>query len=332
MKPLFRYSIAGLLLGSLCLLGVEMFARQRLGLGAPPLYVADLFTEYRLKPDQHLKRFGDRIEVNAYSMRSSPFDLKRLPGTRRVLVFGDSVVWGGAILDQSLIATEVLKRSLFMAQHSPSTIEVGNVAAPSWGPGNWLGWAKRFGFMQATDIVLVISSHDAFDNPGAMPFMGDANHPLRPPSGAIAEAIQRYMLPRLQAWLSPILPPASLAEASTQPTSSADSRVVRGLADLRYFLHSAKASGARVSVVQFADRQEAASGNLQPGNGWIHQLLQQQAIPAIQAGPMFRSCGPINRLYSDGIHPYTPAGQACLAQAIARALDSRAKAAVSVAP
>lgn len=294
------------------LLAGEWFARDRLGLGAPPLFVADSLTEYRLKPSQNLRRFGNRIEVNGYSMRSRPLGAVRPPDGRRVLVFGDSVVWGGSVLDQNLIATEVLRHSV--------PADVGNVAAPSWGPGNWLGWARRFGFLQATDVVLVISSHDAADNPSPVPFRGDVNHPLQPPISALAEGLERYALPRLGIRLS--TPSSSeLAPPSAQPTSPADPRVQRSLADLRAFLQLARASGARVVAVQFADRQEATSGELQPGNRWIHQLLSQEGIPGVQAGPIFRGCGPIASLYSDSIHPYNEAGQACLAKAIQQALD-----------
>jgi hypothetical protein len=41
----------------------------------------------------------------------------------------------------------------------------------------------------------------------------------------------------------------------------------------------------------------------------------------VQAGPIFRDCGPIDSLYSDGIHPYTAVDQASLARAIEQALQ-----------
>jgi hypothetical protein len=109
----------------------ELTARYGLGLVTPPLYVADPLTEYRLKPSQQLQRFRNRIEVNRFSMRSGPLEPQRPGRQRRVLVFGDSVVWGGSVLDQKQIATELLAQ--------PGITQVGNVAVPSWGPGNWLG-------------------------------------------------------------------------------------------------------------------------------------------------------------------------------------------------
>ncbi len=168
--------------------------------------------------------------------------------------------------------------------------------------------------------MLVISSHDADDNPSPEPFRGDANHPFKPPASALVEGFERYLLPRLG-----IRPPSAKApEGRTspvaEPTRAADPRVQQGLADLHSFLQLARACGARVVAVQFADREEVPSGQLQPGNRWIHEPLQQPGVPSLQAGPVFRSCGPIDSLYSDGIHPYTAAGQACLARAIQQAL------------
>jgi len=299
-------------LGSTLLLG-ELVARYSLGLGTPPLYQADPFTEYRLQPNQHLRRFGHRIEVNANSMRSSPLAASPPPAGRRLLVFGDSVVWGGAVLDQRQIATELLKQS--------GIAEVGNVAAPSWGPGNWLGWARRFGFFQATDVVLVISSHDSYDNPRPEPFRGDANHPLNAPRFALVEGVERYLLPRLGVASPGASASEALAIPLAEPQTPADGRVKRGLHDLRTFLQLARATGARVVVLQFADRHEAATGWLSPANGWIAEAVRQEGVPSVQAGPIFRSCGPVASLYSDGIHPYTAAGQACLARAILLALS-----------
>lgn len=310
----FRFSITLAALSGV-FLSAELVARYGLGLGTPPLYVADPLIEYRLKPSQQLRRFGNRINVNRFSMRSAPLEQQRQGVQRRVLVFGDSVVWGGTLLDQSQIATELLVK--------PGINEVGNVLAPSWGPGNWLGYAKRFGFFAATDVVLVISSHDAADNPSSQSFRGDVNRPLLAPPSGLIEGIQRYLLPRLGLLFARYAPPRSTTNAkapSADPTSATDPRVRQGLNDLREFISFARASGVRLVAVQFADREEAHSSQLKPDNQWIAKVLQLESIHSIQAGPIFRSCGAINSLYTDDIHPYTAAGQACLAKAIEQAL------------
>ncbi len=71
----------------------ELTVRYSLGLGTPPLYVADPLTKYRLKPFQQLKRCRNRIEVKHFSMRSGPLEPQRPGRHRRVLVFGDSLIW-----------------------------------------------------------------------------------------------------------------------------------------------------------------------------------------------------------------------------------------------
>ena len=51
---------------------LELALRWVLGFGRPPLFITDLKSGYRLKPDQRLRRFGNRITINQYSMRSGP--------------------------------------------------------------------------------------------------------------------------------------------------------------------------------------------------------------------------------------------------------------------
>ena len=304
--------IFALLVLAVAVLLAELFARYYLGLGTPPLYVADPFTEYILKPNQCLRRFGNKIEVNAVSMRSPPLTATRSPDRLRVLVFGNSVVWGGAILDQSQIATELLNQA--------GLLEVGNVAAPGWGPRNWLGYVRRYGFLQATDVVLVVSSHHAFDYHIPTTFKGDQNMPLSGPVSALAEGIFRYLLPRLGHIVRTAHSPEASPSQRAETISSADHHAKQGLVDLLAFLQLARTSGVRVLAVQFATRQEALSGQFQPGNALIQQFLREQGIPSLQICSIFHLCGPIESLYSDDIHPYTAAGQACLARAIERSL------------
>src|SRR5947207_15760221 len=57
----------------LLLVGGELFARYYLGLGDPPLMIADPQIEYLYKPSQTVHRFGHIIHYNAYSMRSDDF-------------------------------------------------------------------------------------------------------------------------------------------------------------------------------------------------------------------------------------------------------------------
>ena len=48
----------------------EIALRLIMGLGNPPLYVADPEIGYLLAPNQKLRRSGNLIETNQYSMRN----------------------------------------------------------------------------------------------------------------------------------------------------------------------------------------------------------------------------------------------------------------------
>lgn len=333
MTPRIKFSLIGASAFVILFAAGEWSARSLLGLGTPPLYIEDPRIEYFLAPNQELHRFGNRISVNQWSMRSDRFNANRPAGTRRILVFGDSVVWGGSQMDQSEIATSLLQQSLRKAA-SGKTIEVGNVAAGSWGPGNWLAYAQHFGFFNATDLVLVISSHDASDNPTHTPLKGDSNKPTTRPISALLEGLNRYLLPKLQSTMSKLMHAGASSPSNQEPlpkmhgspVSSDDPRVQQGLKDLESFLLLAKMSGARVSVVQFWDREETLSSKLQPSHDWIAKRLASLGIPSVQSGPGFQNCAKEDGfatpavLYADGIHPYTSAGQACLARSIEKAL------------
>lgn len=90
----------------------EWFARSQLGLGNPPLSVAHPTIEYLFKPNQDVRRFGNRVRINAYGMRSDDFPESKPESEFRLLIFGDSVLNEGALTDQASLATELLPQKL----------------------------------------------------------------------------------------------------------------------------------------------------------------------------------------------------------------------------
>lgn len=175
------------------ILGGEVFARFALGLGTPPLSVTHPTIEYMFKPNQDVFRFGNRVLINSYGMRSSDFALRKPSQNEfRIMVFGDSVLNGGAQTDQTDLATTVVSQRLHKELARP--VVVGNISAGSWGPGNWLAYVREYGFFDADAIVLVASSHDAADNPTFAP-LNLNTHPVTAPYSALVEGVTRY-LPR----------------------------------------------------------------------------------------------------------------------------------------
>lgn len=268
----------------------EAFARFILGLGDPPLTMEHPKIEYMFKPNQDVQRFGNRILINAYGMRSEAFPARDTGAELRVLVFGDSVVNGGNQTDHSKLATTILAQQL--RSSTTQIVRVANVSAGSWGPGNWLAYVREYGFFNADAVVLVISSHDAGDNPTFAP-LNPQTHPQSRPMLALWEGITRY-LPRY-------LPQGNskgTSESVNPGAITTDAAMQQGLADLDAFLALAQAQTPKVLVVQHPERSEIERNLFQPGHAAIYKLATERGISVIQFSPVLK------RVFTTGGNPY----------------------------
>ena len=176
-------------------IAVEVALRLLFGFGNPPLYIPDEKIGYLLAPNQKLRRFGNRFEINQYSMRSAA--VTPTSDTPRVLLLGDSVANGGWWTDQAQTI------SAFMQQQLPKRlpgnshqIEVLNASANSWGPRNERAYLEKFGTFGAQAVVLLINTDDLFGTqPSSIPVGRDRNYPDKKPPLALVEIVSRYLLP-----------------------------------------------------------------------------------------------------------------------------------------
>lgn len=174
---------------SIALILLELTLRIVFGFGDSLLYIADPDIGYLLAPNQSVKRFGNHIEINEYSMRSPQFAPKPDVGTERILMIGDSIINGGWWTDQKDTVSELIRRS-------SDRLEVLNASANSWSPRNELAYLQRFGTFHAAVIVLVINTDDLFGTPPTSLAVGrDRNYPDCKPISAIVEVLDRYFLP-----------------------------------------------------------------------------------------------------------------------------------------
>ncbi|MBL7883941.1 MAG: hypothetical protein JNL69_07710 [Bacteroidia bacterium] len=179
------------------MIAIELFARFYLGLGCPPLYIEDKDYEYIYAPNQHVKRFGNRIITNEFSMRSKPLSKN---DKIRILKIGDSIINGGAQTDQDSLASSILESRLSASFHD--SIRVLNVGANSWGPDNAFAYIKKNGHFDASMIVLVFSSHDLHDLMHFQKVVGKYTAwPDKKPFCALSDGFFKYFMPLMKSKL-----------------------------------------------------------------------------------------------------------------------------------
>jgi hypothetical protein len=193
------------------LIAAEFVLRHRYGFLSTPLYVSDSDYEYIYAPNQDVRRFGNHIKTNEFSLRSEPI----MPtDTTVVLLTGDSVVLGGSLTDNDSLASTLLEKRL--SKTLGRRVRVLNVAAGSWGPDNVAAYLKKHGLFNADLLCLVASSHDYHDHMDFQDVVGnDTNYPDKQYDFALAELWDRYLYPRyVKDWIQ-AQPSKNLAAAAS---------------------------------------------------------------------------------------------------------------------
>ena len=301
-----RRTAIAITVGALASCGLvgEVISRKIIGLGTPPLYVSYEGMEYKLKPNQDIFRFGNRVVINNASMRSSG-NIQNMPepGKSRILIFGDSVLFGGSQMDQKDIATSLLGKKL------KNKYEIFNVSAGSWGPGNWNEYIKENGLFNADKVILVMNSGDLTDIPNRLENMPNLNRPTTNPPSALWELLNRYIMPRIQKFAKEIAP-----IKQDQTTTDETLAITKGSAILNQTINLIEKSGAELNAVQFWGREEFIKELPEVNHPITKDILKDRGVSMLQSLPYFKRCSnKPSDLFVDGIHPYTKEGQKCLA-------------------
>ena len=301
LKNNYKFGLIGILL---FIIFLEIFSKYILGIGSHPLIIKHKSLEYEYVPNQNIKRFHKRIKINSIGMRSD--ELLESSNKKRILVYGDSIIWGGSFTDQKDLSTEVLKRLL---EKNNLYYEIGNISAGGWGPGNWLAHVIERGIYEAEIIILVTNSTDWNDNPRYLPL--GIQMPTKNPNFASEELIKRYLVPRIQ-----------IAFGSKSSTKSIDLGDKKGLDDLKKFIKIVRQKGAEIVVVQFWDKEELKSRKPKVGHEIIRKVFKENKVKYIDSINKFRKCSKNpDDLYIDYIHPFTKKGQKCLGYVLYEALQ-----------
>ncbi|MDP8964811.1 MAG: SGNH/GDSL hydrolase family protein [Cyanobacteriota bacterium] len=323
---------------------LEVGLRALLGLGNPLIYIADAEIGYRLAPNQRTRRFGNRIAINEYSMRSPPISLKRSPSTLRVLLLGDSVANGAWWTDQDKTISALIEAQLegmvgevtgesLKIQPFFERVEALNASANSWGPHNELAYLKRFGTFEAQAVVLLINTDDLFATaPTSAPVGRDRNYPNHKPLLALVEVFRRYVLPALPLPEMPavkakagvsISDREAVATLGASAPPSEEDRVGFNLEAIRQIQALANVGGAQFLLVMTPLLREIG----EPGSRdyevkarmRLTDFAQNQQITYLDFLAEFNGMQTPEALYRDHIH-LSPQGNQKVSELITRSL------------
>jgi len=290
----------------------ELALRLTLGLGTPPLLQADSTIGYLFQADQDIARFGYRVHINNYHQRSEPLSTRSDSSLLRVLFLGDSVTWGGVLVDQPDTYPEVFEAQMDSACVLP--VEALNASAGSWSIGNLKAYVERFGTFDSDVVVLQSGSHDLLQEASdASPVGTHPAFPTENPWLATQELVTRYLWPR---YVRPLLTDPEPAPAA--PDSSAQAaqfaRNKDALGDLIQMIQAAEAQPLilhtpdRNEVVPGADGQYA--GTYAAYRPRFLALADSLGVPLINLHQRWRGGVDVPAYFRDGVHLSTPGNQA----------------------
>lgn len=297
---------------ALAALLVEVAGRA-FGLHTPVLYEATDYG-YRVAPNQEIHRFGHSIRYNAMGLRNDTVPALPAPGVTRILCLGDSVTNGGAVTSQQDTITAKLEALLRRRMRQP---EVLNASAPGWAIANEAGWLRTVGTLGSSYVVLIISTHDLFQDPA--PSSTVDSHPSFPstrPVLALQEVLNRYLLPRF----APSIvqqDPGAAGVAATSEAAARNRQLVTAIAD------KVENDGSRLVVV-FLEQAGDNDGDLPTlaAKRRMFALLGERRVPVVTLGSEVERLGR-EAMFADEVHP-TPAGNQVIAEEIDRKLRSLA--------
>ncbi|MEM9482316.1 MAG: SGNH/GDSL hydrolase family protein [Cyanobacteria bacterium P01_F01_bin.116] len=289
-----------ILLGGILLL--ELGLRLLFGFGNPPLYIADDEIGYLLAPDQRVRRFGNRIEINQYSMRTHAITKARPEDTLRIFLVGDSIVNGNWWTDQTQTLSALLKQTLVVAQ----PVEVLNASANSWGPRNELAYLRRFGTFDAQIVVLVINTDDLFGTePSPLQVGKDRSYPDKKPLLALLEIAHRLQK-------QPPIP--GLKEIQNE---SGD-RIGKNLTAIKEIQQYVNARDGQLLLAMTPLKREVLDGPRDyevVARQRVDKFVEQQQIQYIDFLSLFQKNVESADLYRDHIH-LSPTGNQLVIQAL----------------
>lgn len=258
--------------------------------GKPILYVSDPQAGFYPLPNQATDREGGRVEINAYGMRAPDYPPRKADAAFRILMLGDSTLFGGSYIDQRELYSSRLEMHLRNMARG-RRVELLAMGVNGWGPFHQLGYVEKFGSFDADLAIIALPIGDInrpFYGLEALPFLDHR----RPPRLALEEVINHL------AWR---LRTTQLGAPSLQYQQWNSARGLEAYARLARLL-SDRGAEVRFEVLPSRSAASGAVGKDERRNVERLHALITAAGPfrvAFPAGFGRRARG---RLYQDDVH------------------------------
>jgi hypothetical protein len=274
---------------------------RSMGFGNPIVYRVDPRVGYYPAPHQNIHRYGGEILINAFGMRSRNVAAEKPAGTFRILMLGDSTLYGGSYIDQSQTYCSQLEGLLnqkpTLLPNSPRQVEVLCMGVNGWGPQHELAYAKEFGLFGADMVMVMGPPNDAYRPPygiAHMPFFAEGHRP----NFAWQEFWQHLLWEHNQRITG--------AGKSFESGPQASEVLADGVAAWLGIATLARAQGARVDFELLPSVNEAQEGRAAESTQHVLDALlpelAKRSIPVAYPLTFFQSNLSVPKLYHDGAH------------------------------
>ncbi len=304
-----RRSLVAALATAAVLLGIAELLLRAQGFGPQAVvYTADARAGYYPSPGQKVDRYGGRVSTNGFGMRAPDFTPSKPKGKFRVLMLGDSTLWGGSYIDQDQLYARLLDRKL--DEHAGGDdVEVLNMGVNGWGPFHERGFVETFGAFDA-DLVLVCLPHDDVDRDRytlmSLPYFAEGSRPRFALEEVMMHTMWRFRRGRITldgAWRE------RQRELGIQEYDRLAALLIHG--DLRGDVADpprTKVGGAEVFFEILPSRNVGLGGDLAKEEteadivARMTKLLGARGVPVHYPAGLFRGKGETGDLYHDECH------------------------------
>jgi lysophospholipase L1-like esterase len=219
---------------------------------------------YRLRPGVEVAFNGVHVRVNGLGLRGPEVGKTPAPGTVRVLVLGDSVVFGQGVAEDATVTAELARR---LSERWGRPVEVLNAGVQGYDTAAEAAFLAGPGLALAPSGVIVGMSLNDYDPAPAYDATGVLTRNPAPSHGVLAHSEFLLLLRWLVAWsrgqlLTQMLErtPAAPAAAPTPGGTALDQLVARE--HLRFYHEPDPALWARLRAALTALRDETAAHGL----------------------------------------------------------------------